>query len=114
MQRPLREYEAEPDLARAVKEALAREAAGQAGKPLLHLVVLGHVDAGKSTLMGRLLHDLGCGARCSLCAAPLQPLVLPSLIAQDKSSTQGSAALIPCTQQAGKLFGVEFFLAPAP
>ncbi|KAJ9529429.1 hypothetical protein QJQ45_013713, partial [Haematococcus lacustris] len=26
----------------------------------LHLVVLGHVDAGKSTLMGRLLHDLGC------------------------------------------------------
>ena len=59
LQRPLREYEAEPDLARAVQEALAREAAGQAGKPLLHLVVLGHVDAGKSTLMGRLLHDLG-------------------------------------------------------
>lgn len=27
--------------------------------PALHLVVLGHVDAGKSTLMGRLLHDLG-------------------------------------------------------
>ncbi|GAX83662.1 hypothetical protein CEUSTIGMA_g11087.t1 [Chlamydomonas eustigma] len=25
----------------------------------LHLVVLGHVDAGKSTLMGRLLHDVG-------------------------------------------------------
>ena len=59
-QRPLREYEAEPDLARAVQGALSREASGQAGKPLLHLVVLGHVDAGKSTLMGRLLHDLGC------------------------------------------------------
>lgn len=28
-------------------------------KPPLHLVVLGHVDAGKSSLMGRLLHDLG-------------------------------------------------------
>jgi elongation factor 1 alpha-like protein len=25
----------------------------------LHLVVMGHVDAGKSTLMGRLLHELG-------------------------------------------------------
>ncbi|KAK9840911.1 hypothetical protein WJX81_000017 [Elliptochloris bilobata] len=33
---------------------------GEAGaKPQLHLAVLGHVDAGKSTLMGRLLHDLG-------------------------------------------------------
>ncbi len=29
------------------------------GKPKLHLVVLGHVDAGKSTLMGRLLYELG-------------------------------------------------------
>ena len=28
-------------------------------KRKLHLVVLGHVDAGKSTLMGRLLADLG-------------------------------------------------------
>ena len=71
MQRPLREYEAEPDLARAVQAALAREAAGQGGKPLLHLVVLGHVDAGKSTLMGRLLHDLGCSAHRSLSAQHL-------------------------------------------
>ena len=77
MQRPLREYEAEPDLARAVQAALAREAAGQGGKPLLHLVVLGHVDAGKSTLMGRLLHDLGCASPppClhSTSAAPTGP-----------------------------------------
>lgn len=29
------------------------------GRSRLHLVVLGHVDAGKSTLMGRLLADLG-------------------------------------------------------
>lgn len=29
------------------------------GKPKLHLVVLGHVDAGKSTLMGRMLYELG-------------------------------------------------------
>ena len=29
------------------------------GKAALHLAVLGHVDAGKSTLMGRLLYELG-------------------------------------------------------
>lgn len=29
------------------------------GRRGLHLVVMGHVDAGKSTLMGRLLHELG-------------------------------------------------------
>lgn len=28
-------------------------------KAQLHMVVIGHVDAGKSTLMGHLLHDLG-------------------------------------------------------
>ena len=44
------------------------------GKSRLHLVVLGHVDAGKSTLMGRLLADLGVVtqkqarlAKCSSC-----------------------------------------------
>uniref|UniRef100_A0A1A8MI88 HBS1-like protein n=2 Tax=Nothobranchius TaxID=28779 RepID=A0A1A8MI88_9TELE len=31
----------------------------QQGKPLLNLVVIGHVDAGKSTLMGHLLYLLG-------------------------------------------------------
>ncbi|XP_034555124.1 HBS1-like protein isoform X1 [Notolabrus celidotus] len=31
----------------------------QGGKPLLNLVVIGHVDAGKSTLMGHLLYRLG-------------------------------------------------------
>lgn len=29
------------------------------GRTKLHLVILGHVDAGKSTLMGRLLYELG-------------------------------------------------------
>lgn len=29
------------------------------GLTKLHLVILGHVDAGKSTLMGRILHELG-------------------------------------------------------
>ena len=67
-QRPLLEYRPEPDLAKALEEAAASERAGggdAAGKPRLHLVVLGHVDAGKSTLMGRLLHDLGWGI-CSV------------------------------------------------
>lgn len=41
----------------AIAASAEDEAAG--GRPRLHLVVLGHVDAGKSTLMGRLLHDLG-------------------------------------------------------
>jgi len=39
--------------------AAAAAADAAAGRAPLHLVVLGHVDAGKSTLMGRLLHDLG-------------------------------------------------------
>lgn len=29
-------------------------------KQQIHLVVIGHVDAGKSTMMGHLLYDLGC------------------------------------------------------
>jgi len=44
--------------ARCRKAAQQDEAALQ-GRTPLHLVVLGHVDAGKSTLMGRLLHELG-------------------------------------------------------
>ncbi|XP_063773442.1 HBS1-like protein isoform X1 [Pseudophryne corroboree] len=39
-----------------IKEELERR---QGGKPLLNLVVIGHVDAGKSTLMGHLLYLLG-------------------------------------------------------
>jgi elongation factor 1 alpha-like protein len=42
---------------------VAEEASGAKGatdgKEALHLVVVGHVDAGKSTLMGRVLHALG-------------------------------------------------------
>lgn len=45
-------YEVEPKL----REALA--ARGE-GKDTLHVVVLGHVDAGKSTLLGRLIADMG-------------------------------------------------------
>ena len=47
------------DLKKRCKEAAAQESAALNGKTKLHLVVLGHVDAGKSTLMGRLLHELG-------------------------------------------------------
>jgi len=40
--------------------AVARYIEERSGiKPLLHMVVIGHVDAGKSTLMGHLLYDLG-------------------------------------------------------
>ncbi|KAJ7688427.1 P-loop containing nucleoside triphosphate hydrolase protein [Mycena rosella] len=35
------------------------ESQGEKGKQRLSLVVIGHVDAGKSTLMGRLLYELG-------------------------------------------------------
>ncbi|KAK4049471.1 hypothetical protein OIO90_005422 [Microbotryomycetes sp. JL221] len=39
-----------------LEEVRAKE---KEGKPVMSLVVVGHVDAGKSTLMGRVLHDLG-------------------------------------------------------
>lgn len=57
--RPLSEYKMEADLKRKCAEAAEAEAATSGGRMKLHLVVLGHVDAGKSTLMGRLLHELG-------------------------------------------------------
>lgn len=57
--RPLSEYKPDSDLARALTEASMQDGADKCGKTRLHLVVLGHVDAGKSTLMGRLLHELG-------------------------------------------------------
>ncbi len=44
---------------RHVDAALATEASLEHGRQGLHLIVMGHVDAGKSTLMGRLMHDLG-------------------------------------------------------
>ncbi|GAA5901072.1 uncharacterized protein JCM6883_004743 [Sporobolomyces salmoneus] len=40
-----------------VREKAQQEGGGE--KPTLSLVVIGHVDAGKSTLMGRVLHELG-------------------------------------------------------
>lgn len=58
--RPLEDYRMEADMLQACARAAAAEASGQGdARPRLHLVVLGHVDAGKSTLIGRLLHDLG-------------------------------------------------------
>lgn len=41
------------------KNARAAEARGRDGVPL-KIVVVGHVDHGKSTLVGRLMHDTGC------------------------------------------------------
>uniref|UniRef100_A0A1D1ZPH7 Tr-type G domain-containing protein n=1 Tax=Auxenochlorella protothecoides TaxID=3075 RepID=A0A1D1ZPH7_AUXPR len=51
-------YEPSAEVARACAATVAEESAAGA-KPRLHLVVLGHVDAGKSTLMGRFLVELG-------------------------------------------------------
>lgn len=56
--RPLSEYQPDAELRRECERAAAAEASA-GGKPKLHLVVLGHVDAGKSTLMGRMLYELG-------------------------------------------------------
>jgi hypothetical protein len=55
--RPLSDYR--PDGERECARAAAAEEAGSGVRPRLHLVVLGHVDAGKSTLMGRMLYELG-------------------------------------------------------
>ena len=55
----LSEYVMEPELRAKCQEAAEQERADLGGRTKLHLVVLGHVDAGKSTLMGRLLHELG-------------------------------------------------------
>jgi elongation factor 1 alpha-like protein len=46
-------------LSKARRDLSAELAARAQGKPTLNLVVAGHVDAGKSTLMGRLLYELG-------------------------------------------------------
>ncbi|KAG7670734.1 hypothetical protein Ndes2437A_g04358 [Nannochloris sp. 'desiccata'] len=56
--RSLSEYVPEPDLKSACDAATKAETT-PGTKPRLHLVVLGHVDAGKSTLMGRMLYELG-------------------------------------------------------
>ncbi|XP_059475209.1 protein HBS1 isoform X2 [Neocloeon triangulifer] len=65
-QSPLSDVAAEKEAALAKHRELRGEAAvaryneERSGiKPLLHMVVIGHVDAGKSTLMGHLLYDLG-------------------------------------------------------
>ena len=58
--RPLSEYQLEPELAKALKQAASSQGSIHGRrKPGIHLAVLGHVDAGKSTLMGRLLHEMG-------------------------------------------------------
>ncbi|KAG8964732.1 Hsp70 suppressor, GTPase facilitates ribosomal subunit dissociation [Tulasnella sp. 419] len=58
------EVELPPPKMSLAKEKVLEEArkaleGGEGGKKALSLVVIGHVDAGKSTLMGRLLYELG-------------------------------------------------------
>jgi elongation factor 1 alpha-like protein len=61
--RVLSEYVPEARLQEAYALAEAAESQnrsdGSTTRPTVHVVVLGHVDAGKSTLMGRLLYDMG-------------------------------------------------------
>ena len=52
------DYVLEADL-QAACDAVTKAETTTGAKPHLHLVVLGHVDAGKSTLMGRMLYELG-------------------------------------------------------
>ena len=54
--RPAAEYALEPALAKALA---GLEAAAGADRRQVHLIVLGHVDAGKSSLLGRLLAETG-------------------------------------------------------
>eukprot|EP01025_Chloroclados_australasicus_P032937 TRINITY_DN3345_c1_g1_i1.p1 TRINITY_DN3345_c1_g1~~TRINITY_DN3345_c1_g1_i1.p1 ORF type:complete len:625 (+),score=99.89 TRINITY_DN3345_c1_g1_i1:195-2069(+) len=54
--RPVSEYQLEDDLQKAFQHYQSNQ---DQTKQKLHLIVLGHVDAGKSTLMGRLLYELG-------------------------------------------------------
>ena len=54
----LSEYKPEKDIEAVCRQMQAAHESSDS-KPTLHLVVLGHVDAGKSTLMGRLLYELG-------------------------------------------------------
>lgn len=56
--RPLSDYKPDSELKAACDAAIKAETT-PGSKPKLHLVVLGHVDAGKSTLMGRMLYELG-------------------------------------------------------
>lgn len=55
---PLSDYRPDEELRAACDDADTIESS-PATKARLHLVVLGHVDAGKSTLMGRMLYELG-------------------------------------------------------
>ena len=59
LRRPLSEYVMDSTLKDLCNHAAEGEQKDLEGRSKLHLVVLGHVDAGKSTLMGRLLHELG-------------------------------------------------------
>ncbi|THH08132.1 hypothetical protein EW145_g2914 [Phellinidium pouzarii] len=54
-------YEAPPEMSLAREKVLeeARKTLDNGNKKAFSLVVIGHVDAGKSTLMGRLLYELG-------------------------------------------------------
>ncbi|KXZ49597.1 hypothetical protein GPECTOR_20g453 [Gonium pectorale] len=111
------EYAMEPELAREVAAAAAAESASLSSPPStssaapkspLHLVVLGHVDAGKSSLMGRLLHELGRVSereahkhqRDAAAAGKVRKTLKPSLPArrshtvfQNGGATHGAAGL---------------------
>ena len=60
------EHAALPAIPEVVSAGLQRD------KPRLSIVCCGHVDAGKSTMMGHLLYDVGC-VRCTTRAHAREP-----------------------------------------
>lgn len=57
--RPPASFVPDPTVLAQCRSLADAEAEGAGGKGRLHLAVLGHVDAGKSTLVGRVLHEAG-------------------------------------------------------
>ena len=70
----------------------------QEGKQLINLVVIGHVDAGKSTLMGHLLYLLGQVSVLGCPATSLSGVMSPGMYQTANCSTQSLFAVLFSSQ----------------